>query len=516
MEQFATWLINTYPLSEEKNRVLLKSALQLFRQGNVINALEEGSGITGKVQDNGHCHVLLDLDIHELSRCSCGSDSLCIHQLATFLSFWSQTRTIASLIEKWKEVTPHTASEPLPLSQKKKVDSYSDTSLASWLDFVEHQHDQYKRSIPSTRTYLTGLTHAFFPKLRLLAPKKAEIRPLFLLHASLYCMQEVMKSYDSSQPYQYIVDILHRFVDVIEEEAKGLFHSAIAFQLDSLLKESRELIRNMLLQQEEPFIREVFYCFQFIWNDVFQRRNWMSSELKELEDNLTLQAELAKTHLLFLQKKDDEALHIVKKHSNQYAPYVFNWLQVLANSKAKDRLDIWLQTALPIVTGYIHDEPTYDRKRQLTKHLLKLLTDYALETKHDAMYIEAMKSLMPYSYGEYEWYLFETKKFRKWVELQLWMGFELSGLESYKIKTIKKADPYALFPLYHIAIHQAIGQRNKSSYKEATSLLKALHSLYKKEKLEDVWMEYISQIKEGTKRLRSFQEELKKGRFTYD
>jgi hypothetical protein len=195
---------------------------------------------------------------------------------------------------------------------------------------------------------------------------------------------------------------------------------------------------------------------------------------------------------------------------------VFNWLQALASIKAKDRLDIWLQTALPFLTGYIHDEATYERKRQLTKHLLKLLTDYALETKHDAMYIEAMKSLMPYSYGEYEWYLFETKKFRKWVELQLWMGFDLSGLETYKIKEIKKADPYALFPLYHIAIQQAIGQRNKSSYKEATSLLKALHSLYKKEKLEDVWVEYISQIKEGTKRLRSFQEELKKGRFTYD
>ncbi|WP_078378857.1 hypothetical protein [Sutcliffiella halmapala] len=516
MEQFATWLVNTYPLSEEKNRQLLKEALQLFRQGNVINVLVEGTSITGKVQDNGHRHILLDLELKDLSRCSCGATSLCTHQLATFLSFWSQTKTIASLIDRWKAEATKPSVDSSLLLQNKKIDSYSDTTLASWLAFVEYQHDQYKRSIPSTRTYLTGLTHAFFPKLRLQAPKKAEVRPLFLLHASLFCMQQVMKSYDSTQPYQYIVDLLHRFVDIVEEEAKALFHSAIAFQLDSLLKESKELIRNMLLQQEEPFIREIFYAYQFTWNDVFQRRNWMSKELIELEDNRSLQAELAKTHLLFLQKKDDEALKIVKNHTHQYAPYVFNWLHSLASAKAKDRLEIWLQTTLPMVTDYIHAEPTYDRKRQLTKHLLKLLTDYALETKHDAMYIEAMKHLMPYSYGEYEWYLFETKNFRKWVELQLWMGFELSGLESYKIKEIKKVDPYALFPLYHIAIQQAIGQRNRPAYKEATSLLKKLHSLYKKEKLEDVWLQYITQIKEGTKRLRSFQEELKKGRFTYD
>ncbi|WP_339147908.1 MULTISPECIES: hypothetical protein [unclassified Sutcliffiella] len=516
MEQFTTWLIDTYPLTEETNRHNLKEGLKLFRQGNVINAYEEGTSIFGKVQDNGQKHVLLDTEIGDLSRCSCGASTLCSHQIATFLAIWSEHHTIASLIDSWKTETTVNAVPVLAATAKKKATSYEENSLSSWLEFVNDQHEEFKSSIPTKRTYLTGLTHAFFPKLRLQAPKKAEIRPLFLLHASIYCMEQVIKSYDNTQPYQYIADILHRFVDIVEEEAKGLFHSAIAFQLDSLLKESRQLIREKLLQQEEPFIREMFYIYQFTWNDVFQRRNWMASELKELEGDASLQAELAKTHLLFLQKKDEEALKLVKKNGNQYAPYIFHWLQALVSAKAKDRLDSWLSISLPIVTDYIHSEPTYDRKRQLTKHLLKLLTDYALETKHDRLYKEALRNLMPYSYGEYEWYLFETKSFRKWVELQLWMGFELSGLEAYKLKEIKKADPYALFPLYHVAIHKALEQRNKTAYKEATSLLKALHSLYKKEKLEDVWLQYLQQLKEGTKRLRSFQEELKKGRFSYD
>ncbi|KMJ59045.1 hypothetical protein AB685_08215 [Bacillus sp. LL01] len=516
MEQFAAWLIDTYPLSQDENRHTLKEGLKLFRQGNVIHAYQEGTTMVGKVQDNGQKHVLLDAEIGDLSRCSCGASTLCSHQLATFLSVWSQTKTIASLIDAWKDESTTNILSPLATDTKKEATSYEETSLASWLDFVEYQHAEYKRSIPTKRTYLTGLTHVFFPKLRLQAPKKAEIRPLFLLHASLYCMEQVIKSYDSSQPYQYISDILHRFVDIVEEESKGLFHSAIAFQLDSLLKESRQLIRAKLLEQEEPFIREMFFVYQFTWNDVFQRRNWMGSELKELEGEHSLQAELAKTHLLFLQKKDEAALKLVRKNDNQYAPYIFHWLQSLVSAKAKDRLDSWLATSLPIVTDYIHSEPTYDRKRQLTKHLLKLLTEYAMETKHDRLYKEALRHLMPYSYGEYEWYLFETKNYRKWVELQLWMGFELSGLEAYKLKEIKKTDPYALFPLYHVAIHKTLEQRNKTAYKEATSLLKALHSLYKKEKLEDVWLDYLQQLKEGTKRLRSFQEELKKGRFSYD
>ncbi|TYS59944.1 hypothetical protein FZC74_07255 [Sutcliffiella horikoshii] len=517
MEQFAAWLINTYPLTNDNNRNILKEGLKLFRQGNVIHAYQEGSVMTGKVQDNGQKHVLLDEEIGDLSRCSCGATTLCPHQLATFLSVWSQSKTIASLIDGWKEqstdnILPTFASVTI----KKEATTYEESSLSSWLEFVAYQHQQYKSSIPSKRTYLTGLTHAFFPKLRTQAPKKAEIRPLFLLHASLYCMEQVINSYDSSQPYQYIADILHRFVDTVEEESKGLFHSAIAFQLDSLLKESRQLIREKLLQHEEPFIREMFYVYQFTWNDVFQRRNWMSSELKELEGEKSLQAELAKTHLLFLLKKDDDALKLVKKNGNQYAPYLFHWLQSLVSNKAKDRLESWLAISLPIVTSYIHSEPTYDRKRQLTKHLLKLLTDYAMETRQDKLYKDAMRQLMPYSYGEYEWYLFETKNYRQWVELQLWMGFELSGLEAYKLKEIKKTDAYALFPLYHVAINKALEQRNKTAYKEATSLLKTLHGLYKKEKLEDIWLQYLLQLKEGTKRLRSFQEELKKGRFSYD
>ena len=516
MEQFTSWLIDTYPLSDDANRHTLREGLKLFRQGHVINTYEEGTSLIGKVQDNGQKHVLLDAEIGDLSRCSCGASTLCSHQIATFLTIWSKHHTIASLIDNWKAQSAEDAVPFLTEVPKKKATSYADNSLSSWLEYVEGQHAEFKSSIPTKRTYLTGLTHAFFPKLRLQAPKKAEIRPLFLVHASIFCMEQVIKSYDNTQPYQYIADILHRFVDIVEEEAKGLFHSAIAFQLDSLLKESRQLIREKLLHQEEPFIREMFYIYQFTWNDVFQRRNWMSSELKELEEEDSLQAELAKTHLLFLQKKDEEALKYVKKNGNEYAPYIFHWLQALVSAKAKDRLDNWLSMSLPIVTEYIHSEPTYDRKRQLTKHLLKLLTDYALETKHDRLYKEALRNLMPYSYGEYEWYLFETKSYRKWVELQLWMGFDLNGLESYKLKVIKKADPYALFPLYHVAINNAIEQRNKTAYKEATSLLKALHSLYKKEKLEDVWLQYLLQLKEGTKRLRSFQEELKKGRFSYD
>ncbi|WP_010197337.1 hypothetical protein [Bacillus sp. m3-13] len=103
MEQFAAWLINTYPLTNDNNRKILKEGLKLFRQGNVIHAYQEGSVMTGKVQDNGQKHVLLDEEIGDLSRCSCGETTLCPHQLATFLSVWSQSKTIASLIDGWKE-----------------------------------------------------------------------------------------------------------------------------------------------------------------------------------------------------------------------------------------------------------------------------------------------------------------------------------------------------------------------------------------------------------------------------
>ena len=98
-----------------------------------------------------------------------------------------------------------------------------------------------------------------------------------------------------------------------------------------------------------------------------------------------------------------------------------------------------------------------------------------------------------------------------------WRSTALSVFQSLKIgqnalKDIAAAAPEALIPSYHREISGLVEQKNRSSYKEAVKQLKKLRTLYKKAKKQDVWNRFMEQFSARYKRLRAFQEELKKGK----
>ena len=80
------------------------------------------------------------------------------------------------------------------------------------------------------------------------------------------------------------------------------------------------------------------------------------------------------------------------------------------------------------------------------------------------------------------------------------------------MKEIQKEQPEVLLPILHLQVVNLIAAKNRSSYREAVRYLKKLRTIYKKAKQVDVWESYIHFISEENKRLRAFQEELKKGK----
>lgn len=501
MDQFTTFLIEEYPLQYEENRQLLSKALRLFRSGNVHNVYQDGTNIFGKVEvGSSTYHTLIDTDMGEFSRCSCDTSSLCPHALAVYLTMWAKSEPITTLMEQWKAAKKENVPAQLV---------YDESSLASWLQYLQSQYEHF-RSTASTNHQISSIYYTFLPKVQLVAPKKGEIRQLFIVHAAIFCMEKMMEEADQHPP-QYVRDMILRVIDVLEEQSKSLAHHALSFQLDTLLKESCEVVNEFFLK-EDDFLNEKFFVVEYMWKTVYQKRNWMGTVRKDIAELTSFPASILNIHLLLLLKKEEEALQWIKRDRIRYGPFIFHWLRMLSKTGAWSQMAKLVDGALSSVIDYILAEGIYNKKRQLSSYLLKLLTSLAKETGNDEPYVYAMEKLLPYSFTEFEWYLYETKEYRKWMELHLFLGFDWNALDSYRLKMIQKEAPSVLLPFYHRGVEEKINERNRKSYKEAVRLLKKLLGIYKKEKKLSYWDAYFPELANRTKRLRSFQEELKRGK----
>src|SRR5690606_19049545 len=126
----------------------------------------------------------------------------------------------------------------------------------------------------------------------------------------------------------------------------------------------------------------------------------------------------------------------------------------------------------------------------------------------DLVYTTALARLLPYSYVEYNSFLLDTEQYRKWVDLQIYAGYDIDDIDRGVLKEIETIDRAALLPLYHRAVAKAIEGKNRPSYKKAVKYLRKIRAHYKKLKQEDLWYEYITKLAAVNKRLRAFQQEL--------
>jgi hypothetical protein len=123
-----------------------------------------------------------------------------------------------------------------------------------------------------------------------------------------------------------------------------------------------------------------------------------------------------------------------------------------------------------------------------------------------------MRSLLPYSYNEFNHYIVEQEDYETWADLQMVVGFHVVDHPRELLKRIEQTDLKVLLPLYHRAVNDAIQERNRPSYKLAVRYLKKLRTYYKKLKQVDRWNDFIVKLASEHKRLRAFQEELERGK----
>ncbi|MDF0727025.1 SWIM zinc finger family protein [Cytobacillus sp. S13-E01] len=505
----------------EEDRKVVKKGLQLYRQGSVYNVKSVDHEIVGRVQDVMPADVTLDMDILEMSTCSCSYGDFCRHQMAVFFSVYSSIGDggVGQFLDRWKSgpLTKKPTLEDIPVIKARELKSYENTSYASWLSFFDKEFEQFVAGRSEGDYYfISSIYHRYFQALGKKAPKSKELKLLFSIQAALTSIEKIISLLPnlklSSYQFDYTVKpYIHNLVDSVLNDAIDLQRISLSFAAEPILEDMQKHIRDGLLVNT-LFQYERFHLYRTLWSSIFNRKKWVDQEQESiLQDNKANGwsggKALALAHNAFLQKNDQLAIDYLKMLDNPAIHYTFWWIGELSGESEWNRIKPWVEYANEHIEAYILGLHSYESRRHIARTFLNTISDYA-ENLDEVIYIETMKKLMPYSYLEFTTHLIEDENYRGWVELQMLVGYEIEEHDRYILKTIENSDRSVLLPLYHQAVSKALKQKNRPSYKRAIKYLRKLRSYYRKLKQEDTWDMYIEKLALKTKRLRAFQEEL--------
>lgn len=518
---------------EEENRNVVKKGLILYRQGSIYNVSTTSHSVSAKVQDVTSVQVELDLDDFSMSTCTCLSDSICRHQLATFLYVYASVDRVGTFVELWKEEKPiddvlkHVKKASSLLKPEK---DYEDT-LGSWIAFFDREFERWYEQVTSPNQLFQSLFHHYYSALKKKAPKSPEMKQFFIVQASVTVFLKILQLINETKPTDYMLQhiiypYLDQLIDNVEVAISEMKRYALPFALDPYLVDSVERFRELLFTSKE-YQYERTNLYKLLWIELLRRDKFISIEREWLEEHLeeeqkqdpsfAIEFEMALMHMNFLQSRDEEIFEVMRtKLTPSALPFIFPWVEDIFKKKNWKRLSNWISYLLNGTNEYINSSLPFDEKRQTIRYLLRFISQYARATNDDVLYERACKMMLPLSYAEYHDLLLDKEAYKTWIELQTLLGFSLDEMDTYVLKEIEKSEPGVLLPLYVQSVQHEIRMKTRENYKMAVRYLKRIKAQYKKLKREEVWENYILQLAEEHKRLRAFKEELKKGKLIHD
>jgi hypothetical protein len=520
------------------DRNKMKKGLNLYRQGRVYNVVMEERYIEGKVQEEEVYDVTLDLDVFSLSHCSCSVDGICRHKLAVFFYTYAMIDRVGVFFQEWKE-----NKKVFSLQNKTKIlgkeeedkKEYGD-SVGSWYSFYKKQYHLYKEREKKNRFSFNAmfqfesLYKDFFNSLRAKAPATPFFKELFTVHAASFTMQKLVEESEQSRlslssKDNYVYPYVNHLLDIVHERLVDIRKLAFPLKVDVLLLDSKEKIRQLLFCGNE-YQYERLMSYFITWNTLLNRKDWILEEeaalLKKQKGFIVskqpqaVDCQFALTHLAHLQNQDQKAVELLQKIQGNYLKFCFFWAGSLGTSHEYNRQKIWLDHSLHLLKDYNQTMVDYHSKRNLTRQFLPVFADHSDQSKDSTIYVNAMRSLLPYSYMEYSHFLLDEEDYQTWADLQMLVGFDVSEHGRELLRQIEKVDRGALIPLYHRAVNDTIKQKTRPAYKQAVRYLKKLRTHYRQLKQLERWNEFIVRLASEHKRLRAFQEELEKGKLLHD
>ncbi|WP_239094007.1 SWIM zinc finger family protein [Bacillus sp. B15-48] len=362
---------------------------------------------------------------------------------------------------------------------------------------------------------IPGLVQTFLRAQRALAPQKQEWRELFDLIAKVHAFKLLATLSAELDHSPSVIDRYYRYVfDSLIDEIATLSNRSVPFDfdpyMDGLIKDIAELIETI-----DDFEFERVNLYRVLWSRLLTSTKWREDErerLKVLGTQTTNLENIALAHHSFLIRRDKETIGYIKELGVSALPLLFYWIEELAQQgdvkRCGEYVDFLSQNLRPALTRM----GNHRSARDFTRHVLRTTTPYFRAGGNEDHYERMLTQSLPYSFIEYEDFLFMKSQYDKWAELYTYANFDSFSVPNDKLKIVQKEAPEVLLPILHQAVAQLIEQKNRPSYKQAVRLLKKLRTVYKKLKRVPEWETFMQKLIAKYKRLRAFNEECVRGK----
>ncbi|BAU29768.1 hypothetical protein DFP93_106146 [Aneurinibacillus soli] len=343
-----------------------------------------------------------------------------------------------------------------------------------------------------------------------------EPKQLYTLYTLLFLLQKTEEAKQNvalaSTFYQYqytmVVDeLLDRLFEVLDNVNLKKLHQEYPTYLEPLI----DLLAKLCFPTTNSSI-DWLTIYRSLWNTLLYQPAWIQAEATRLTRELKKQTRsplqkdhmlLARAHFYVLAGQDEAALQQWAQTAAQKIGHLLHYIHSFSQSNQWERTLVWLRTLRPYLPQADHEEFNF---------FCACWADTATELHTEEEYLTLLRSLLPRSIRFYMSYLFETERYKQWIDLHMALGESPLMMYKENLSRIEKHDLTLLLPLYHQAIEHLILEKKRAAYKDSVKLLKKLRTYYKKLKQQPVWDTYIIRLIERYARLRAFQEELQKGK----
>jgi len=508
-----------------EDMVAVQRGLLLYRQEMVYRKVEGTEEITATVQDVTPCQVRLDLSFPTNSQCTCKQLGICRHQLAVFFSSYSHIHSVSDWVQTWKSRgTLPQKNIPLPIKRAKELfleEKEMERSYSSWKEAMEDAYQKQIGYFLNQPAYtLSTKWDAYLQRLKSKMPLESEWKLLYLFllyfHTYSFTLRALQSDNVSGSVRSFLEDEAEELLDHLNYMMDLFNRSARPFAFDVFFAGLQKDM-DILLEDHGELTVPSINIYRAIWSDILKERSWRKNTLArlqetlnttELKDDFCQTVLIAVIHLHVLLGEDDKVSALLKKMRPQDFPFISYWISHLDEQKST----VFIEYAIENIQSYIDYLRHYYRINQFIGHLTPYIRNYCNKTKQPELFEKYCEMCLPHSLMYYSRSLLENGKYKKWVELYIYNNIDYKFISNDDIKLVQSHDPTLLLPLLTSIVSENIEAKNRQSYREAVRYLKKIRTIYKKEKKLEQWERYLHLIQTTHKRLRAFQEELKRGK----
>lgn len=378
----------------------------------------------------------------------------------------------------------------------------------NWFDYFD---ERYTEISSSNQHVIYQIYQNFYRIIIREAPEDEVSGDLFCTCAAIFSVEKLL---ESTQNHIYSTHMLtHRLKELIGilEEIPVTIHGTTGEHTDMLIALKNRT--TSLLSDDGDYFQYIYTLYQIVWSNHLHKDYIVDEYIDKLETWVQkgvrgdlLHYELA--HLYFLKQDDLQTIEQIKLIEQFDMRIPFSWAFECAYHEQWDRMRIWMDLMELVIAAEIEDGNGFSIQTIIHTYL-EIFERYSEYIGNDA-YEHTLETLLPYSFYPYCHHLLRQHQFKKWVEIHIALDRNPFRDDNSVEYLVKHGNEY-LIPIYHFYIEESIMQKDRDGYKEAASMLEQLKMLYADEDQIDIWNHYIDLLTKQYKRLRAFQEELKKG-----